>query len=215
MSMRLNNWWLCSSDPEIYFLLAKPNTHSLIFWNLTALTITAVFTLWFVGSSGARHGAPLPDYGVVPNFLLTERSGRAASELDLKDKVWIADFMFTRCSGVCPIMASRMYGLQEKLKKCHFVSFTSDADYDTPARLSTYADMTGADKDRWWFLTGDKDVINKVATGLKFSRIDEPAMHSASFVLIDRNGHVRGYYDADDSKRIAALEKDAKQLTGV
>lgn len=190
---------------------------------LQLVLLFAVLTtaLVFAGSqvkslpAGRQAASPLPDYGQAPSFSLTERSGRGMTDTDLQGKVWIADFFFTRCSGICPIMTSRMYRLQQNLKKVFLVSFTSDPDYDTPARLSAYADMTHAEKGRWFFLTGKKAAVSDIASGFKFARIDEPMMHSSRLILVDKKGHVRGYYDSEDAQKMLQLESDAKSLTGV
>ena len=72
--------------------------------------------------------------------------------------------------------------------------------------------MAQAEKDRWFFLTGGKDEVNRVAMGMKFARMDEPMMHSSRLVLIDKKGHVRGYYDSEDAKKMKQLASDAKSL---
>ena len=154
----------------------------------------------------------LPDYYPVPDFTLTERSEKPVNKTTLIGKVWIADFIFTRCAGQCPMMSTQMSRLSKEIKGISFVSFSVDPAFDTPEVLSTYADGYGADHERWLFLTGPKEEINRVTTGLKMSRVDEPMMHSTSFVLIDRKGNVRGIYDANDRVRLDQLKRDARLL---
>ena len=162
---------------------------------------------------GARHAVPLPVHAEIPEFHLVAEDAAPFSRNDLKGSVWIADFIFTRCSGACPVMAGHMYKLQESLpKSIRFVSFTVDPEYDTPERLKAYAEITLAESGRWRFLTGDMAVINRVAAGVHLGKVDEPLMHSQRFVLIDKTARVRGYYDSNDPAHLRTLEKDAKSL---
>ena len=110
------------------------------------------------------------------------------------------------------MMSSRISQLSQKMKDISFVSFSVDPAFDTPEVLSHYADGYGADRERWLFLTGPKEEINRITTGLKMSRVDEPVMHSARFILIDRKGNVRGYYDSDDPARMDLLKRDARSI---
>ncbi len=154
----------------------------------------------------------LPVYYPVPDFRLTDSNGKAVSKKDLEGKVWIADFIFTRCAGQCPMMTSKMSAFSKEMKDVFFVSFSVDPSFDTPEVLSAYADGYGADRRTWKFLTGRMEQINFIAQSLKLSRIDEPTMHSARFILIDKKGQVRGYYDSGDSQSIYQLKKDVDFL---
>ncbi len=159
-----------------------------------------------------KQKSSLPVYGHFPDFKLTEKSGKEISASDLKGKVWIVDFIFTRCAGQCPMMSGKMVELQENLKGIHFISFTVDPEYDMPEKLSVYAKICSADPARWFFLTGKREMLDLVTTGLHMNKLGDPMMHSASFVLVDKNGDVRGYYDANDSERLKQLKKDALSL---
>lgn len=149
----------------------------------------------------------------IPVFQLLTEDAAPFGRADLNGSVWIADFIFTRCSGACPVMASHMYRLQESLpKSIRFVSFSVDPEYDTPERLKAYAANTLAEPGRWIFLTGEMEMINRVAAAIHLGQVDEPLMHSQRFVLVDKTGKVRGYYDSNDPAHLQALEKDAKSL---
>jgi cytochrome oxidase Cu insertion factor (SCO1/SenC/PrrC family) len=187
----------------------RPIKNSPLFWLLAALPV--FLFLIAIRLENLRRPPP-PVYGSVPGFALTERSGRAVTAGDLEGKTWIADFIFTRCAGQCPLMTAKMSELHRSLKGVHFVSFTSDPDYDKPEVLSQYAQGYGITGGRWLFLTGDKEAINKIAQGLHFSRIDEPLMHSLSFVLIDPQGRVRGYYDSTDPEALKKLRRAATRV---
>ena len=154
----------------------------------------------------------LPVLASVPAFELTERSGEPLSLQNLKGSVWIGDFIFTRCGGICPMMSTKMRALALKLPKIKFVSFSVDPTYDTPAVLAAYADGYEAKKNQWFFVTGASDKINEVITGIHLTQVDEPMMHSNRFVLVDKDGRVRGYYDSDDAAAMKKLAQDARLL---
>lgn len=161
--------------------------------------------------SGARP--PLPAYGEFPPFELTERSGRAVSRATFEGRPWIADFIFTRCQGQCLLLNEQGAGLRRDLPEVPLVSFSVDPEHDTPGVLRDYAARWEAD-DAWSFVTGPREAVNAVTTGLHLNAIDEPMMHSASFVLIDARGRVRGYYEAGDPDEMEALRRDARALRG-
>lgn len=153
----------------------------------------------------------LPIYGRVPDFTLTERSGKHVTLKDLAGKPWIADFIFTRCAGICPMMTSKMALLARELPGARLVSFSVDPEYDSPQVLSEYAQNAGAGE-AWLFLTGARDTLNAITTELHMNKIDEPMMHSASFVLVDGAGAVRGYYDSADEEALRKLKRDYAAL---
>jgi cytochrome oxidase Cu insertion factor (SCO1/SenC/PrrC family) len=103
--------------------------------------------------------APL---GAVPDFSLVERSGRLATLADLRNRVWVADFVYTTCTDTCPLQTARMAKLQTEFASepdFRLVSISVDPERDTAAVLQKYADRFGADRDRWLFLTGPQPVI--------------------------------------------------------
>jgi cytochrome oxidase Cu insertion factor (SCO1/SenC/PrrC family) len=152
----------------------------------------------------AAAPAELPRLWQIPDFSLTERSGRPVTLAQLQGHVWIADFFYTTCPGPCPMLTSRFSELQKELAAqpdLRFVSISSDPEKDTPAVLQKYAEHFQAG-DRWLFLTGDKKVIQDLANqGFKLSLVEdktnpaEPVIHSTKLVLVDRSGTVRGVYD--------------------
>jgi cytochrome oxidase Cu insertion factor (SCO1/SenC/PrrC family) len=162
----------------------------------------------------------LPVMSNVPDFKLTERSAREVRRDELAGKVWVADFIFTQCAGTCPLMTANMKKLQDALPaEIQFVSFSVDPAHDTPEVLKAYADSNGADPKRWLFLTGDKDTMYKISIdGFKLA-LDatggtpaEPIVHSTRFVLVDRQGRIRGYYGMEDGDALERLKSDAKGL---
>ncbi|HET6574254.1 MAG TPA: SCO family protein [Fimbriiglobus sp.] len=153
--------------------------------------------------------APVDAFQVVP-FALTERSGRPVSDADLKGKVWVASFVFTRCSGPCPSVTATVARLQSELDLANtpdlrLVTFTVDPDRDTPDELRKYADRYRAHPDHWLFLTGKEKEIHRLAKeGFKLgvSRSTDPNPpagqefdHSTRLVVIDKAGRVRSFFD--------------------
>lgn len=154
----------------------------------------------------------LPDLGAAPVFRLTERSGAPAGSDELKGKIWIADFIFTRCAGSCPLMSTQMRDLQESFGRSEhvvLVSFSVDPAHDTQQAVQDYADRYMAKPGRWLFLRGGEGEVAKLAmTGFKLASgtnggagdptvvPGEPAIiHSQRFVLVDGAGRIRGYFD--------------------
>jgi protein SCO1/2 len=166
--------------------------------------------------------AALPDRGQVADFELQSQTGRQITRADLLGKVWIADFIFTHCAGPCPRMTAdlaRIAGDLTSFPDLRLVSFSVDPERDTPAVLAEYARGYGADAERWYFLTGDKAAIFKLAkesfhVGAADGDATDPVMHSTRFVLVDRSGKIRGYYDSNDPAQLAALSRDAATLHG-
>ena len=165
----------------------------------------------------------LARYGAAPDFSLVERSGKPVSARDLRGRVWIADFIYTKCKDTCPLQSRAMAALQADLKgygDLRSVSITVDPLTDSAALLSRYADRYGADPERWLFLTGGlKDIRRIVQQGFRLSAApvdagtpDPVVFHSARFVLVDRNGEIRGYYDSTDPQALKRLRENARSL---
>lgn len=150
-------------------------------------------------------------FRTVPTDTLTDQEGRRVSLRSLRGKVWVADFIFTRCAGPCPMMSVRMSQLQKDFEDSGdvtLVSFSVDPVYDTPERLKTYATKYGADNKRWFFLTtGDKNKIWDLAmkgfalTAGEDTTRDGRGMifHDERLVIVDRSGEIRGYVHTKDA----------------
>jgi protein SCO1/2 len=134
----------------------------------------------------------------------------------MRGKVWIADFFFTTCPGPCPQMSARMADLQRSLAdnpEIRLVSITVDPSTDTQAVLSDYATRFHAHSERWYFLTGNKSEIHRLAkVGFLVGGVDDVLLHSTRFMLVDRMGRLRGYYDSTDQESLAELLADAHLL---
>lgn len=156
----------------------------------------------------------LSDLGELPEFSLTNQSGKTITTADLKGKIWVADFFFTSCQGVCPVMTARMSKLDKTLgnKGLNLLSISVDPATDTPENLTEYAKNFDA-KDNWQFLTGEKaKIIDLSVKGFRLSLGEDPMSHSQRLVLIDNRSHIRGYYHVDRENEMQLLVEHAAQL---
>ncbi|MBN9121746.1 MAG: SCO family protein, partial [Planctomycetes bacterium] len=152
---------------------------------------------------------PQPDLDYpVGEFALTERSGKTVTDKDLRGRVWIGSFIFTRCNGPCPAVTQTMRKLQDDLGdelqggKLKLVTFTVDPARDDLKALNDYANNRQADPNNWLFLTGDEKTVHKLlqeqfkqAVERKVGPDVKPGDefgHSTRLVLVDKNGVIRG-----------------------
>ena len=166
-------------------------------------------------NAAAKHRA-------LPDFSLVERSGKKITLADLRGKVWIADFIYTHCPDTCPMQTADMAKLQDRWMKeddLKLVSFSVDPERDTPRVILEYAKRFKADANRWLFLTGGKkEIASLVEKGFRLPLASAAhgdhgvVVHSPRFVLIDRLGRVRGYYDNRDPKAVQRLVDDVTRL---
>jgi protein SCO1/2 len=161
----------------------------------------------------------LPRFGIVPGFSLTTERSLPFTQYDLRGQVHIVDFIFTRCGGSCPLMSTKMHELQDTFALAphlRFLSVSVDPFTDTPPVLAEYGETYHASKDRWTFLTGQKDTIFRlIREGFHLGvdrDTDNTIMHSQKFVLVDQEGEIRGYYDSDDEQAMRALVNDSRIL---
>lgn len=152
----------------------------------------------------------------APDFQFTAQDGSVVTKADLKGNVWVANFIFTRCLGPCPVMTSRMAELNQRLgskaKDVKLISFTVDPDFDTASVLKDYAEKVGASPEKWRFLTGPKDQIDAaVGKGFLLPLSKDPEgmpVHSTRFVIMDRDGWIRGFQDGNDPEVVQRLLMD-------
>lgn len=186
------------------------------------VAVESALSAWRPQSDPAQA---LPVFAALPDFELTDQSGSTVRRDDLRGKVWLADFIFTRCSGPCPIMTQRMSLLQHELSRwptwddIRLISFSVDPTYDTPEVLTAYARRFDADATHWRFLTGSRDAIwNLSQKGFLLGVGDDPAdpdmpiFHSQKVALVDRAGQVRGYYNIMQQRGRDELLGDLRAL---
>lgn len=212
---------------------------------VVALAGAGAFAAWSAHAP-ERGPAALPaleslgEWGRVPPFTLTERSGRRVSLDDLRGLVWVADFIYTECTDTCPAQSLRMAALQREFADAadlRLVSFSVDPVHDTPEALRRYAARYRADE-RWLFLTGDAREIHCLAReGFRLGVVDaaapvecgrlswlrparawahhpdrRPLIHSERFVLVDRQTRIRAYHRTSDPASLEALRANLRAL---
>lgn len=166
---------------------------------------------------------PLPLLGRVPEFALLDHQGRSFNSDDLRGRVWVANFIFTRCRGVCPALTEQMRVFATRCnaaKQARLVSFSVDPEHDDPETLQRYARERGALQPHWTFVTGERRALYtlvtegfRLAVGAEEGRAaEEPIVHSERFVLVDRRSNIRGYYHGLDSEALSRLCGDLERL---
>lgn len=158
----------------------------------------------------------LPELGTLGDFELTDTQGQSFGLAQLQGKIWIADFIFTSCAGICPVMSENMRKLHRKLEErpdVRFVSVTVDPETDTPEVLGDYAKRFSADTTRWHFLTGPESAIEDLTVNeFKVGSVEDPIIHSNRFVLVDGDAKIRGYYVGTEEADLARLNEDLETL---
>ena len=193
---------------------------------IVVVSVVSVY-LWADLFRFARQpSAPaLQPLGTLPAFDLTERRQVPLRLADLRGKVWVADFMYTSCVEICPLQSAEMARLQAAFADyadLRLVSISVDPERDTPTVLSAYAEKFRADPERWLFATGEPDAVSRLAQeGFRLSAasyvpddagVDYTFIHSNRFVLVDRQGRIRGYYRSTDPDDLVRLRRDLTVL---
>lgn len=162
-------------------------------------------------------------YHTIAPFRFVDQDSAIFTNADVDGKVYVADFFFTSCRTICPVMKTQMlrvYEATRELNDVMLVSHTIDPEYDTVALLHDFAERLGVDSKRWHFLTGQKDSIYKVAQTSYFATAMEDKtepdgfIHSGAFLLIDKKGRIRGKYDGTKEIEVNRLIADIKRLRG-
>ena len=176
----------------------------------------AFVALLLVALAGCSREPDLPSYGVIPDFSLTDQSGREFQSANrLNGHVWVANFIFTNCAGPCPRMSSQMKDLVDQLqaRDVRFVSFTIDPARDTPEVLAEYGKRFKAAPDRWFFLTGSQAELHQLKRkAFLLGDVDGSLQHSTRFVLVDKRSRIRGFYDSSEAESIERLKRDAMRI---
>lgn len=176
---------------------------------LVLLTVVLLVLLAQLRNRTASPATSLPLLGDIADFSLTNQNGKVTSLADMRGHVWVADIIFTRCSGPCLKMSREMKELDEAFpagSNTRLVSLTTDPGYDSPAILKAYTERLGGVSDRWSFLTGTKDEIRKLATdSLKLSAVEKKPeeqdsstdlfIHTTIFVVVDKQARLRGVFE--------------------
>ena len=187
---------------------------------LFAIIITYIYTidlhkepvLPFYGPEGEKGQ---PHY--VSDFKLIDQNNEVITQDIYKDKIYVADFFFTTCLGICPIMTEEMIRVYKAYKdepEVLILSHTVDPEHDTPEVLARYAKNRDINSEKWHFVTGEKKQLYDLA---RYSYLVDATegdngpndfVHTENFALVDREGRIRGYYDGTDSVEVKKLIGD-------
>lgn len=158
-------------------------------------------------------------YHTIGDFALTNQNGKTVTQKDYKDKIYVADFFFTTCQTICPIMTDHMVQIQDELKNDKdilLLSHTVMPEIDTVAQLKKYAIKKGVNDAKWNLVTGSKEEIYNLArkSYLAAKETGNPydLVHTENFVLVDTKKRIRGFYDGTQPEAITQLLKDIKVL---
>jgi len=165
----------------------------------------------------------LPVLSYVQPFSFTNQENRAITQADVAGKVYVAEYFFTTCKGICPKMNTNMKKIHEDFKDEKdflILSHTVDPGTDTVARIKRYSDSMGVSNSNWWFLTGKKDSLYHAARISYLlddpkngnDKIEDQFIHTQFFALVDRNGRVRKIYDGLKKDELQELENDIPKL---
>lgn len=180
-----------------------------------------------------KKEAPLPVFGerqvagedtvyhTIANFKFVDQDSAVVTNDTYKGKIYVADFFFTSCRTICPIMKTQMLRVYDSIQNdpdVLLLSHTIDPEYDTVGLLHDYAERLGVKSDKWHFVTGDKDEIYKLAQTSYFSTALEDKseadgfIHSGAFLLIDKERRIRGKYDGTKEEDVNRLLADIQRL---
>ena len=160
-------------------------------------------------------------YHSIAPFQFVDQDSAYITKETVNGKIYVADFFFTSCRTICPIMKTQMLRVYEVTKTMDDVvllSHTIDPEYDTVALLHDFAERLGVESSKWHFVTGQKDSIYKIAQTSYFATAMEDKtepdgfIHSGAFLLIDRKGHIRAKYDGTKEVEVNKLIADIKRL---
>ncbi|WP_031525415.1 SCO family protein [Dyadobacter crusticola] len=160
-------------------------------------------------------------YNVIPPFSFVNQNGETITEKAVENKIYVADFFFTTCPTICPVMKRQMikvYNEYKGNKDVMILSHSIDPEHDTPEVLNKYAKDLGVEGNQWQFLTGEKEKIFKIGQTNYMVTVETDSgsaggfLHSGAFILIDKEKHVRGMYDGTTDEGAERLIRDMKKL---
>jgi protein SCO1 len=188
---------------------------------------------FLVSSCIEKKETPLPIFGErrvegtdtvyhkIADFRFVNQDSNIVTNETFKGKIYVADFFFTSCRTICPIMKTQMLRVYDSLEndpEVLILSHTIDPEYDTVGRLHDYADRLGVKSTKWHFVTGNKDSIYNIAQTSYFATAMEDKaepdgfIHSGAFLLIDKDKRIRGKYDGTKEEDVNRLLSDIQKL---
>ena len=160
-------------------------------------------------------------YHKIADFSLTNQNGKTITQNNYKNKIYVADFFFTTCQTICPIMTNHMVEIQKEIVNDPDVMLLSHSvtpEIDTVAQLKRYAEEKGVNDKKWNLVTGNKKEIYKLARKSYLAVKDNgdggpfDMVHTENFMLIDKKRQIRGFYDGTNPKDIDRLLEDIRIL---
>ena len=160
-------------------------------------------------------------YHSIADFKLINQNGDTISQADYADKIYVADFFFTTCPTICPVMTANMADIQQIIKdddEVMLLSHSVTPEIDSVPQLKKYALEKGVIDAKWNLVTGDKKQIYELARKSYLAALDDgdggpyDMIHTENFILVDKERRIRGFYDGTSSEEIAKLLEDLKVL---
>ncbi|MGN7783914.1 SCO family protein [Niabella sp. 22666] len=198
--------------------MRKKTIYYIVFFVALSVVFYGIVS-WFIPGYNDRKLEPISK---VARFQFTNQDGQAVTNKDVDGKVYVAEFFFTTCPGICPMMNDNMKQVYEKFKNepdFRILSYTCDPQTDSAARLKVYADSMKVDTQKWIFLTGRKDSLYKMArfsysiddANNNLTNIEDDFIHSQHWALVNRKGEVLAIYDGLEKREINGLMKDIEK----
>jgi protein SCO1/2 len=169
-----------------------------------------------------RHDAVLDSFHTIPDFSFTNQNGEIIDQKTFAGKIYVTDFFFTTCPGICPKMTANLKKVQDAFvdeSRVLLLSHSVTPDYDKVDVLKKYASKTGAIDGKWHLVTGERDQIYNLGRQFYFveedlgeSRSPEEFLHTENFILLDQNRHIRGIYNGLNKASVQQLLADIKTL---
>jgi protein SCO1/2 len=203
------------------------------YWLL--FSIPFFFVLWFFFSKasqqplrylayfGPKNFSKLKDtsYHTIPSFQFTDQDGEEVDKQSMKDKIYVTEYFFTTCTSICPVMnknLDKVYATFKEKDDFLILSHTVDPETDSISVLKQYATLHGVNDKKWLFVTGSKQHLYELARKGYLLNAEEgnggpeDFIHTQNFALIDKEHHIRGYYNGTDSIEVSHLIRDIKLL---
>ncbi|UFH55561.1 SCO family protein [Spirosoma sp. KNUC1025] len=183
-----------------------------------------------MGKVNLPDGSEITDtiFNHIPPFRLIDQEGKTVDQSIVKNKIYVADFFFTRCGTICPRISSQLTRVQDIFRNnpaIVFLSHTVDPEHDRPEQLKAYAKKYEAIPGKWYFLTGSKADIYDLAMhgyylpvvdkGVEDGKPDETFIHTEKLVLVDKGGIIRGFYNGTDKEDVDRLILEMRVLLDI
>jgi len=205
--------------------MSKKAIFYIVFFVLLSAAFLGYAGYTILGERGSFFGVEkLPVLGTpgheVQGFSFTNQEGKTITNADVKNKIYVSEYFFTTCTGICPKMNTNMKKVYEAFKNNPnflILSHTVDPEHDSVPVLKAYAEKYGADAKNWWFLTGDKTNLYKLARESYLVDDGTPSgaedfVHTQWFALVDKEGRIRGLYEGTKLPDVYKLIKDIERL---